>query len=150
MRRGHTVYLGCRDAQRGQDAAQKLGARLVQLDVTDDDSVSAAAQLIEELGGLDVLVNNAGVEGRGAGNAIVAAEAAVTAETMREVFDTNVFGLIRATHAFLPLLQRSSAPVIVNVSSLRLGSMSLAESPESPTYFSPRCCLPGVEIGGQH
>lgn len=137
---GHTVYLGCRDAHRGQDAAQKLGARLVQLDVTDDDSVSAAAQLIEELGGLDVLVNNAGVEGRGAGNAIVAAEA-VTAETMREVFDTNVFGLIRATHAFLPLLQRSSAPVIVNVSS-SLGSMSLAESPESPTYFYPGVAYP--------
>ncbi|WP_029106253.1 SDR family oxidoreductase [Mycobacterium sp. URHD0025] len=137
---GHTIYLGCRDAQRGQDAAQKLGARLVQLDVTDDDSVSTAAQLIEELGGLDVLVNNAGVEGRGAGNAIVAAEA-VTAETMREVFDTNVFGLIRATHAFLPLLQRSSAPVIVNVSS-SLGSMSLAESPESPTYFYPGVAYP--------
>jgi len=137
---GHTVYLGCRDPQRGQDAAQRLNARLIQLDVTDDDSVSAAARLIEEMGGLDVLVNNAGVEGRGDGNAIVAADQ-VTAEMMREVFDTNVFGLIRTTHAFLPLLQRSAAPVIVNVSS-SLGSLSLAESPESPTFFYPGVAYP--------
>ncbi|TQR86624.1 SDR family oxidoreductase [Mycobacterium hodleri] len=137
---GHTVYLGCRDPQRGQDAAQRLNARLVQLDVTDDDSVSAAAHLVEEMGGLDVLVNNAGVEGRGDGNAIIAAED-VTAEMMREVFDTNVFGLVRVTHAFLPLLQRSSAPVIVNVSS-SLGSVTLAESPESPTFFYPGVAYP--------
>jgi NAD(P)-dependent dehydrogenase (short-subunit alcohol dehydrogenase family) len=137
---GHTVYLGCRDQRRGQDAAQQLGARLVQIDVTDDDSVSAAAHLIEEMGGLDVLVNNAGIEGRGDDNAIVAA-AAVTAEMTREVFDTNVFGVIRVTHAFLPLLQRSATPVIVNVSS-SLGSMSLAESPESPTYFYPGVAYP--------
>lgn len=137
---GHTVYLGCRDARRGQDAAQRLKARLVQLDVTDDDSVSAAALLVDEMGGLDVLVNNAGVEGRGGDNAIVPAEE-VTAEMMREVFDTNVFGLVRVTHAFLPLLQRSAAPVIVNVSS-SLGSVSLAESPESPTYFYPGVAYP--------
>lgn len=137
---GHTVYLGCRDPQRGQDAAQRLNARLIQLDVTDDDSVSAAAHLVEEMGGLDVLVNNAGVEGRGDGNAIIAA-GDVTAEMMREVFDTNVFGLVRVTHAFLPLLQRSSAPVIVNVSS-SLGSVSLAESPESPTFFYPGVAYP--------
>lgn len=137
---GHTVYLGCRDPQRGQVAAQQLGARLVKLDVTDDDSVFAAAHLIEEMGGLDVLVNNAGIEGRGDDNTIIAAEG-VTAEMMREVFDTNVFGLIRATHAFLPLLQRSPNPVIVNVSS-SLGSMSLAESPESPTYFYPGVAYP--------
>ena len=92
------------------------------------------------MGGLDVLVNNAGIEGRGDDNTIIAAEG-VTAEMMREVFDTNVFGLIRATHAFLPLLQRSPNPVIVNVSS-SLGSMSLAESPESSTYFYPGVAYP--------
>src|ERR1700733_1835166 len=87
---GHTVYLGCRDPRRGQDAAQQLGARMVQLDVTDDDSVSAAAPPIEEMGGLDVLVNNAGIGGRGDDNAIIGADA-VTAAMAREVFDTNVF-----------------------------------------------------------
>jgi NAD(P)-dependent dehydrogenase (short-subunit alcohol dehydrogenase family) len=137
---GHTVYIGCRDPERGQTAAQQLGARLVQLDVTDDESVTAAAELIEELGGLDVLVNNAGIEGRGENNAIIGAEAA-TADMVREVFDTNVFGVVRVTHALLPLLQRSPAPVVVNVSS-SLGSLSLAESPESPTFFYPGVAYP--------
>jgi NAD(P)-dependent dehydrogenase (short-subunit alcohol dehydrogenase family) len=137
---GHTVYIGCRDPERGQTAAQQLGARLVQIDVTDDESVTAAAELIEELGGLDVLVNNAGIEGRGENNAIIGA-AAATADMVREVFDTNVFGVVRVTHAFLPLLQRSPAPVVVNVSS-SLGSLSLAESPESPTYFYPGVAYP--------
>lgn len=137
---GHTVYLGCRDAERGQAAAQQLGARLVALDVTDDGSVAAAAQLVEELGGLDVLVNNAGVEGRGPNNSIVGADA-VTARDMREVFDTNVFGVVRVTHAFMPLLERSPAPVIVNVSS-SLGSLQLAQSADSPTHFYPGVAYP--------
>ena len=137
---GHTVYLGCRNPERGQAAAQHLGARLVQLDVTDDESVAAAAQLIDEMGGLDVLVNNAGIEGRGENNAIIDA-GSVTADMMREVFDTNVFGVVRVTHAFLPLLQRSPAPVVVNVSS-SLGSLSLAQAPESPTYFYPGVAYP--------
>lgn len=133
IKAGHTVYLGCRDPQRGQHAAQQLGARLVQLDVTDDGSVAAAAALVEELGGLDVLVNNAGIEGRGENNAVIGAQD-VTGDMMREVFDTNVFGVVRVTHAFLPLLQRSSAPVVVNVSS-GLGSLSLAAAPDSPIRF---------------
>ena len=137
---GHTVYLGCRDHRRGQDAAQRLGARLVQLDVTDDDSVAAAAQLVNEMGGIDVLINNAGIEGRGENNSIIGA-GEVTAAMTREVFDTNVFGLIRVTHAFLPLLLRSSCPVVVNVSS-SLGSLGLAGSPDSPTFFYPGVAYP--------
>ena len=100
---GHTVYIGSRDAERGQRAAEELGARMVQLDVTDDESVDAAATDIERQGGLDVLVNNAGVEGRGENNSIIGADA-VTGDMMREIFDTNVFGVVRVTHAFLPLL----------------------------------------------
>jgi NAD(P)-dependent dehydrogenase (short-subunit alcohol dehydrogenase family) len=137
---GHTVYIGSRDAERGQRAADKLGARMVQLDVTDDESVSSAARFIGSHGGLDVLVNNAGIEGRGENNSIIDA-AAVTADMVREVFDTNVFGVVRVTHAFLPLLRRSPAPVVVNVSS-SLGSLSLAVSPESPTYFYPGVSYP--------
>ncbi len=137
---GHTVYIGSRDPVRGQDAAQRLGARLVQLDVTDDESVCAAAELVAELGGLDVLVNNAGIEGRGPGNEIVGAPD-VTATDMREVFDTNVFGVVRVTHAFLPLLERSSAPVLVNVSS-SLGSLNLANSSGSPVYLYPGVAYP--------
>jgi NAD(P)-dependent dehydrogenase (short-subunit alcohol dehydrogenase family) len=113
---GHTVYLGSRDAERGRQAAERLGARMLQIDVTDDDSVAAASREVEAGGGLDVLVNNAGVEARTADNAVIG-PAQVTAGDMRMIFDTNVFGLVRVTHAFLPLLERSSAPVIVNVSS---------------------------------
>ena len=137
---GHTVYIGSRDAERGQRAAEELGARLVQLDVTDDESVVAAATDIERRGGLDVLVNTAGVEGRGENNSIVGADA-VTGDMMREIFDTNVFGVVRVTHAFLPLLQRSSSPVVVNVSS-GLGSLSLAASADSPTHFYPGVAYP--------
>jgi NAD(P)-dependent dehydrogenase (short-subunit alcohol dehydrogenase family) len=137
---GHTVYLGCRDRQRGQSAADRLGAHFVQLDVTADDSVSAAAAFIGENGGLDVLVNNAGIEGRGEQNTVISA-AAVTADMVRAVFDTNVFGVVRVTHAFLPLLERSSAPVVVNVSS-GLGSLNLAGSPESHTYHYPGVAYP--------
>ncbi|MEU9198700.1 SDR family NAD(P)-dependent oxidoreductase [Streptomyces sp. NPDC048332] len=113
---GHTVYVGARDIERGSAAAAALGARFVQLDVTDDASVAAAAAAIEADGGLDVLINNAGIEVRSPEGGIIGA-AELTADVMREVFETNVFGLVRVTHAFLPLLERSAAPVVVNVSS---------------------------------
>jgi NAD(P)-dependent dehydrogenase (short-subunit alcohol dehydrogenase family) len=94
----------------------RLGARAVQLDVTDDVSVEAAAKAIEAGGGLDVLINNAGIEGRDADNNVIG-DANVTADMMRHTFETNVFGTVRVTRAFLPLLQRSAAPVVVNLSS---------------------------------
>jgi NAD(P)-dependent dehydrogenase (short-subunit alcohol dehydrogenase family) len=137
---GHTVYIGSRDAERGRAAAEQLGARLVVLDVTDDATVEAAAKLIEADGGLDVLVNNAGIEARGTDNGIVGA-AEVTGEQMAEVFETNVFGLVRVTHAFLPLLQRSPAPVIVNVGS-GLGSITRIADPDGPTHFYPGVAYP--------
>ena len=68
---GHTVYLGSRDAERGRRAAEQLGARAVQLDVTDDASVDAAVKSIEADGGLDVLINNAGIEERGDNNVVI-------------------------------------------------------------------------------
>lgn len=137
---GHTVYLGARDAERGRRAAEQLGARFVQLDVTDDASVQAAAKTVEAEGGLDVLVNNAGIEVRGEHNAIPAA-ADTTADEMRTVFETNVFGVVRVTHAFLPLLHRSAAPVVVNVSS-GLASLSRLSDPESPAHFYQALAYP--------
>ncbi|MEV3860862.1 SDR family NAD(P)-dependent oxidoreductase [Streptomyces sp. NPDC050095] len=137
---GHTVYLGSRDAERGRRAAEELGARHVVIDVTDEASVAAAAAVIEADGGLDVLVNNAGIEGRAAGNGIVA-PADETVDTLRPLFETNVFGTLRVTHAFLPLLSRSAAPVIVNVSS-GLGSMALVTDPTAPAYGYPGIAYP--------
>jgi NAD(P)-dependent dehydrogenase (short-subunit alcohol dehydrogenase family) len=120
---GHTVYLGARDAELGAAAAASLGAKFVQIDVTDDTSVAAAAaSILEEAGHLDVLVNNAGVSGPQTDSADV------TADIVRDVYDVNVFGIVRVTHAMLPLLQKSQSPVIVNVSS-GLGSFSRVGDP---------------------
>ena len=130
---GHTVYAGARDESRGRAAAEELGATFVQLDVTADASVAAAYARIEADGGLDVLVNNAGIEPRLAGNAIPTA-ADETADSMRATFETNVFGLVRVTHAFLPLLQKSAAPVIVNLSS-GLASLTDLSNPGGHTHF---------------
>jgi NAD(P)-dependent dehydrogenase (short-subunit alcohol dehydrogenase family) len=137
---GHTVYIGSRDAERGRRAAEQLGARSVLLDTTDDASVHAAVKVIETDGGLDVLVNNAGVEERGDNNAVIG-PADVTADVMRQTFETNVFGTVRVTHAFLLLLQRSAAPVVVNVSSA-LGSLTSATNPATPTYAYPGVAYP--------
>ncbi|MBM0240064.1 SDR family NAD(P)-dependent oxidoreductase, partial [Micromonospora sp. ATA32] len=128
------------DAERGRRAAEQLGARAVQLDVTDDASVEAAAKAIEADGGLDVLINNAGIEERGAGNIVIGA-AAVTADMMRETFETNVFGTVRVTHAFLPLLQRSATPVVVNLSS-GLASLTRVTDAGTPTYAYPGVAYP--------
>jgi NAD(P)-dependent dehydrogenase (short-subunit alcohol dehydrogenase family) len=104
---GHTVYAGMRDLASG-DAVRALGARAVQLDVTDQASVDAAVASLPQL---DVLVNNAGVLG-----------ASFTvddldADAMAAVLDTNVVGIVRVTQAALPLLRRSEHAVIVNVAS---------------------------------
>jgi NAD(P)-dependent dehydrogenase (short-subunit alcohol dehydrogenase family) len=121
---GHTVFVGARNSERGVAAADAVGATFVQLDVTDDDSVAAAIRTIDDTaGGLDVLINNAGVAGE------PGAPADVTADDLRRVYETNVFGVVRVTHAALPLLQRSAAPVIVNVSS-GLGSIGVTTDPE--------------------
>jgi NAD(P)-dependent dehydrogenase (short-subunit alcohol dehydrogenase family) len=120
---GHTVYLGSRDAENGRRAAEQLGAKAVQLDITNDASVQAAVKAIEADGRLDVLVNNAAIEERAEGNVVIG-PADVTADLVRKTFDTNVFGTVRVLHAFLPLLEKSAHPVVVNVSS-GLGSLTL-------------------------
>jgi NAD(P)-dependent dehydrogenase (short-subunit alcohol dehydrogenase family) len=137
---GHTVYIGSRDAERGRLASHRLGARSVLLDVTDDGSVTAAAKTIEADGGLDVLVNNAGIEEYGPDGRVIGA-AGVTADGMRTLFETNVFGVVRVTHAFLPLLERSAAPVVVNLSS-GLASMARVTDPGAPGYAYPGVAYP--------
>lgn len=120
---GHTVYAGMRALASG-DAARDLGAIAVQLDVTDQDSVEKA---IRSLPGLDVLVNNAAVVGPSWGLDDLDVDA------MRVAFETNVFGVVRVTQAALPVLQRSSAPVIVNVAS-GLGFPRALLDPEDDSF----------------
>jgi len=129
---GHTVYLGARDAERGRAAAEELGAHFVQLDVTDDASVAAALAQIAEAGGLDVLVNNAGIAKRSTD----ARHESLDGPSVLEVFDTNAAGIIRVTEAALPLLRQSDNPVVVNVSSA-LGSFWATHEPSRPaSHFS--------------
>ena len=122
---GHKVYIGSRDEGRGQKAAEELGVDYVQLDVTDDVSVQNAYKTIEEKEGrLDVLVNNAGISGG------FAKPADMTVQDVEKVYNTNVFGIVRMMHTFVPLLEKSEQPVVVNVSS-GLGSFGMVTNPDT-------------------
>ena len=125
---GMTVLVGARDATRGRDAAAKLtalgsDARAVQLDVTDPGSVRAAAEQVgREFGHLDVLVNNAGI----ALDFLPPSQADLA--KFKATYETNVFGPFAVTRAMLPLLKRSPAGRVVNVSS-SLGSLTYNGDP---------------------
>jgi NAD(P)-dependent dehydrogenase (short-subunit alcohol dehydrogenase family) len=138
---GHSVWMGARNPQDGQEAADRLGGRFVQLDVTDDASVASAAATIAANGGLDVLINNAGIPG-----AHRAAEE-LTADDALAVYDTNVVSIVRLTHAFVPVLRASVAPTIVNVTS-GMGSFAFVHDPEhiestiaAPLYQSSKSAV---------
>lgn len=132
-KQGHTVLVAARSEERGEQAAatlreEGLDARFLHLDVTDQALVSAAAKRVdEEFGRLDALVNNAGIAlADGAWNT-----SELTPETTRKVFETNVIGVVSVTNAFLPLLRKSSAGRIVNVSS-EVGSFTFITDPNQP------------------
>ncbi len=128
--RGATVFVGARDIKRGEEAANKLSldginARSVQLDVIDQKTIDSAAKQIEsEFGKLDILVNNAGILSDG--DRLLPSQ--VDIETLRHTYDTNVFGVFAVTKAMLPLLKKSTAGRIVNLSS-GLGSLTLNSDP---------------------
>ncbi|WP_067889066.1 SDR family oxidoreductase [Nocardia vaccinii] len=130
---GWRIGVGARDAQRRETAVEKLRAAGtdafgVPLDVTDDASVAAAAELIaERAGGLDVLINNAAITG-----GMPQAPTVVNPATVRDVVDTNVIGVIRVTNAMLPMLRESASPRIVNMSST-VGSLTLQSTPGAET-----------------
>lgn len=132
---GHTVLLAARDAGKAADAAAALAAegldvRPIQLDVTSAESIArAVAHVRERHGKLDTLVNNAGINIEGWGTPT----SQTTLEQWRQVFDTNLFGVIAVTTAFLPLLRSSDAGRIVNLGSI-LGSLTLHSDPASPIY----------------
>lgn len=131
------VIITARDAAAGEDAADRLQREghhvtSLRMDVTDETSVKIAAGIVEERHGhLDVLVNNAGILPE-ATNAEPAE--AVDLEMFRRTFDTNLFGAVAVLEAFLPLLRRSEAGRIVNISTT-MGSLTDQTDPRSP-YFS--------------
>ena len=130
-RLGYHVWLGSRDAGRGEAAVAELkgeglDVRALQIDVADDASVAAAAAtLAKETDRLDALVNNAGI------SAGWGPPSQDTIDSVRSLYEVNVFGAIRATHAFLPLLKASKAPRIVMISS-SLGSLAWASDFQAP------------------
>ena len=134
---GWSVGVGARDQTRRTQAVARLreagiDAFGVPLDVTDDRSVAAAADLIDERAGrLDALVNNAGITGGGPQQPTT-----VDPALIRAVVETNVIGVIRVTNAMLPLLRRSPSPRIVNMSS-SVGSLTRQSGPGSETATGP-------------
>ncbi|MFJ5265758.1 SDR family oxidoreductase [Streptomyces sp. NPDC088387] len=129
--RGVTVVVGARDEVLGKQAADALAAEGITagtlcLDVTDPHCVAEAARVLDRRHGrLDILVNNAGTAGSFTGT-----PGEASAADLREVYETNVFGVVTVTHAMLPLLHRSPAARIVNLSS-HVGSLTLT-APGAP------------------
>ena len=155
---GQSIVLGARDTERGQAAADRLGARFVPIDVANDESVARAAADIEaHEGRLDLLINNAGIIGaHGPAEDLTGPDAA-------EIFNTNVSGIVRVMHAFLPLLKRSKHPAVINVGS-GMGSLALTHDPDrveskpvAPLYTASKAAvtmlttqyakaLPGIRV----
>ncbi|KAL9105429.1 MAG: hypothetical protein Q9227_009390 [Pyrenula ochraceoflavens] len=136
------VLLGCRDVSRGEEALLSMGAPLnvnpVPLDITSDDSIEHAARAIEQtFGKLDVLVNNAGILGRGL-------EHLSPRELWAEVYNVNITSTAIMTDAFIPLLKKSDKPRIIMMSS-GLGScaryMERQTLVDSPAYNTSKAAL---------
>jgi NAD(P)-dependent dehydrogenase (short-subunit alcohol dehydrogenase family) len=134
---GIYVYMACRKIENGIAAVAQLhtegitNVEAVQLDVTDQASVDAASAVIGcKNAALDILVNNAGISG---GFQQSALETSV--DQFKTVYETNVFGVVRVTQAFLELLRKSSAPRIVNLTTA-MASLSLAGDPERSSYHN--------------
>lgn len=131
LQKGYFVYLGARDLAKGKEAADKLksegltNVEAIQIDVTDTASIEAASKKADSL---DILINNAGIAG---GMPQTAAD--TTTDTIREVFDTNFFGVINVTKVFMDTLKKSDEPRIVNVTS-GLGSLTLHSDPNWKYY----------------
>ena len=156
---GYTVYVGSRDMDKGRTAAAKIGgqAKAIQLNITDTGSIDAAVgQIQSDFGFLTLLVNNAAISNVGKPGQtmeeILGAQMPSIAviSDMRTVWDTNVFGTLAVTQAFLPLLRKATAARIVTVSSA-LGSLTVNSDPANPyrrafdaVYGASKTALNGV------
>jgi NAD(P)-dependent dehydrogenase (short-subunit alcohol dehydrogenase family) len=135
------IFIGSRDKEKGDRAKEELHSSglhnvdVVELDVTKSDSIKKARRTLEtNIKQLDILINNAGIRGE-----VPQLASKIPVEIMREVFETNFFGVIQVTQAFIPLLEKSELPIIVNVTS-DLGSLTLRSDPNSTIYHFERAC----------
>ena len=135
LQKGYYIYLGSRNLENGLEAIEKLKAEgltdveAIQIDVSDDESVKAAcAEIGKKTEVLDVLINNAGISG-----GMPQSATGASIDAFKKVFNTNVFGVVRVTQAFMDLLQKSPEPRIVNVSSSQ-GSLTLSDDPTNLYY----------------
>ncbi|WP_312900133.1 SDR family NAD(P)-dependent oxidoreductase [Chryseobacterium taichungense] len=142
--KGHYIFIGSRNLQNGLEAVKKLkeegfeNVKAIQIDVTDQESVNAARIEIGRLTtSLDILINNAGINGiEFTGNTPIMHSALRTdIDKFKEVYEVNVFGVIRTTQAFFDLLEKSTEPRITNVSSSQ-GSLTLHSDPGYKYYHA--------------
>jgi NAD(P)-dependent dehydrogenase (short-subunit alcohol dehydrogenase family) len=142
---GFTVYLGCRDMEKGTSAANKLNGNVIPLhiDVTDMDSIQRAVEIVRnQQGKLDVLINNAGT------NVSRNKPSKITSDELRKVYETNVFGVLNVTNAFLPLLQEAQKARVINISSLRgsLGDEGAFAGEPSASYSTSKTALNAITV----
>lgn len=158
---GLTVLLASRNLDRGKAAAQSIDGdvRPIQLDVTDEASIRAAVQQVEQqFGRLDILINNAaisranGTESETMLDYIQRSRATlISVDEVRTIWETNVFGVLAVTQAFVPLLRKSPAARIVNVSS-NLGSLTLLSAANpyratfNPGYGASKTALNAITV----
>jgi len=154
LQQGYYVYLGCRDLQKGEQAVSQLHSEgltqvePIEIDVNDSESIKAAREVLgQKTDALDVLINNAGVSG-----ALPQPALDTDIHLFKQVFETNFFGVIEVTQAFIDLLQLSSEPRIVNVTS-GLGSLTLHSDPtwkyypfKAAAYMTSKAALNGYTI----
>jgi NAD(P)-dependent dehydrogenase (short-subunit alcohol dehydrogenase family) len=140
LQKGYYIYLGSRNLDNGLEAVKKLKAEsltnleAIQIDVSNDESVKAArVEIGKKTEVLDVLINNAGISGG------MTQTTSTDIAVFKQVFDTNVFGVVSVTQAFMDLLQKSAQPRIVNVTS-GLGSLTLHNDP-TWKYFNVKAAV---------
>ena len=144
--KGFHVFVSARNAKAGRKAAQEIAkqggkATFLEIDVTENDSVTSAAREFSNIENhLDVLVNNAGVIVDG-DNAVLE----ITDDLFRKTLETNTLGPLRVTRAFVPLLRKSKAPRVINVSSGG-GQLTGGADGWAPAYCISKTALNGVTV----
>lgn len=158
---GLTVLLASRNLERGKAAAQTIAGDVhpIQLDVTDPASIqAAAAQVEQQFGRLDILINNAAIS-RANGQEVETMQdyikrsraTLISVDEVRTIWETNVFGVLSVTQVFVPLLRKSASARIVNVSS-GLGSLTFNSTPNpyrstfNPGYGASKTALNAITL----